>query len=211
MLAYRAETPFPGLMALPPVLGTALVLLFAGPATLVGRGLGLRPMLAVGLISYSLYLWHNPVLVFARHALVGPVPPLLATACIGLTFVLVWASWRYVEPPFRHSGTGARVWLPGPARMLGAPAAAIVVFVGLGVLGDRMKGFPDCFDPAHLALLEASEWNQVCLYQADKLPPDSEPMGCRPGMPSTDAAPKQAVLIGDSMASLGRAAVDRSA
>src|SRR5262249_35408336 len=64
--AYTPRTPFPGLAALPPCLGTALLIWSngrgeGGAPTLVGRVLSWRPVVFVGLISYSLYLWHWPL------------------------------------------------------------------------------------------------------------------------------------------------------
>ena len=64
--SYSAATPFPSAYALAPVIGTALVIMFAGPGTLVARALSLGPIVGLGLISYSAYLWHQPLFAFAR-------------------------------------------------------------------------------------------------------------------------------------------------
>lgn len=64
---FDDNTPFPGVWGLLPVVGTALVILFATPATLGGRLLGTRALVGTGLISYSAYLWHQPLLAFARQ------------------------------------------------------------------------------------------------------------------------------------------------
>ena len=66
ILAFDAATPFPSLYALVPVGGTALIILFGASGTWTARLLSLRPIVGIGLISYSLYLWHQPLFAFAR-------------------------------------------------------------------------------------------------------------------------------------------------
>ncbi|MEI5672042.1 MULTISPECIES: acyltransferase family protein [unclassified Nocardioides] len=98
--------PYPGVLALLPVLGTGAVLVAGAEATgrpaLVQRALGCRPLRFVGDASYSLYLWHWPVLVIAtQHA--GRDLRLGETlAMLGLSVLVALASWRLVEQPFRR-------------------------------------------------------------------------------------------------------------
>jgi peptidoglycan/LPS O-acetylase OafA/YrhL len=101
---YHAETPFPGLTALPPVIGTASVLFATSvtPATIVGRVLSLRPIVFVGLISYSLYLWHWPAIVFVRTYCGQFEWPQLLLAAVG-SVALAVLSWRFVETPVRQN------------------------------------------------------------------------------------------------------------
>ncbi|MFM8521021.1 MAG: acyltransferase family protein, partial [Acidimicrobiaceae bacterium] len=67
IVTYNRQTEFPGVFALLPTLGTALVIVFATQQTLTGRILSWKPLVGLGLISYSFYLWHQPLFVFARH------------------------------------------------------------------------------------------------------------------------------------------------
>jgi peptidoglycan/LPS O-acetylase OafA/YrhL len=111
IFTFHNRTPFPGFLALLPVGGTALVIAFAQRDTLVARFLSLRPLIFIGLLSYSAYLWHQPLFAFTRirfHSSMG-VP--LYLLLIILTFVLAYLSWRFVETPFRK---GFRV----PRRVL---------------------------------------------------------------------------------------------
>ena len=99
---YDGSTRFPGLGAVPPCLGAALIMFSSeSKPSLVGRILTFRPIVFVGLISYSLYLWHWPVLVFsqylARNAPAAGVRVLLLLVSIALAFL----TWKYVETPFR--------------------------------------------------------------------------------------------------------------
>ncbi len=102
VFSYDKATVFPGLTALAPVLGAALLIQCA-PGTLMGRLLATRPLVGIGLISYSLYLWHWPLIVFVNYAgdkvLHGPIQ----VAVIVCSIIIAWASWRYVERPFRDS------------------------------------------------------------------------------------------------------------
>lgn len=100
---YTFETRFPGLAALPPCLGAALVI-FSGDAkpTFVGRALALRPIVFIGLISYSLYLWHWPLLVFSKYISLETQSWKLRCTLLAASLVLAILSWRFVETPFRR-------------------------------------------------------------------------------------------------------------
>ena len=105
---YDHTLPFPGLLALPPVIGTALICLSAGPTTITARVLSLRWLVAIGLISYSAYLWHQPLFAFARIKLVDPSMLVMSTLSI-VALVMAYLSWRFVEQPFRaNSGLVTR-------------------------------------------------------------------------------------------------------
>lgn len=103
IFAYEKTTPFPSLWALAPVMGTALVLLSTDNKTLVGRILSFPVMVRVGLISYSAYLWHQPLFAFARIRLYENVPVNVYWLLIASTFTLAWLSWKFVEVPARRS------------------------------------------------------------------------------------------------------------
>ncbi|MES2707677.1 MAG: acyltransferase family protein [Verrucomicrobiota bacterium] len=103
IFAYTHATTFPGLGAVIPCVGTACIIYANGHGpTLVGRLLSWRPCVAVGLISYSLYLWHWPVLVFARILNVSLEPVWTRFALIAASVILGWLSWLLVETPFRR-------------------------------------------------------------------------------------------------------------
>jgi SGNH domain (fused to AT3 domains) len=107
---YDKETAFPGLAALPPVLGCALVIHAEGAfKTRVGALLSLPPVVFVGLISYSLYLWHWPVFALPSYVLMRATS-LGETALLAAAAVLIAAlSWRFVERPFRKGPHGSSV------------------------------------------------------------------------------------------------------
>lgn len=98
---FDGATPFPSLYALVPTIGAVLIILCATPATLVGRALGHRLPVGIGLISYSAYLWHQPLFAFARHRSLVPPDGSVYLALSAATLVLAYLSWRFVEQPFR--------------------------------------------------------------------------------------------------------------
>lgn len=137
---YDETTRFPGLSAVPVVLGTALIVLFAREETGAARLLALRPMVGIGLISYSAYLWHQPLFAFARIRSIGEPAPAIMAALVIASFVLAWASWRWVEMPFRR---GSASLLPRRPGLFGAAALASVAVLGIGLAGYLSQGFPD--------------------------------------------------------------------
>jgi peptidoglycan/LPS O-acetylase OafA/YrhL len=99
---YSEKTPFPGVYALAPTLGAALVIVFAKHQTLVGKVLGSKPFVAVGLVSYSAYLWHQPMFAFARHRSLNEPRMLLMAVLAMASLGLAYLTWRFVERPFRN-------------------------------------------------------------------------------------------------------------
>jgi hypothetical protein len=134
---YSDKTAWPGLYAAIPCLGTAILLaLHGGYQTPVARLLGLKPLVFIGLISYSLYLWHWPIFTFYRCALLRPLEAVEYTVLIGASSVLAWLSWRYVERPFRRKGAFQR------ATIFRLASASAAIMLAAGLTGYLAKGFP---------------------------------------------------------------------
>jgi len=102
VFAFTKATPFPGFYALVPTVGTVLIILFASQQTIVGRFVGNRAFVGVGLISYSAYLWHQPLFAFARHKSLTEPGPAVLLWLSALTLALAYLSWRFVENYFRN-------------------------------------------------------------------------------------------------------------
>lgn len=145
VVLVRAEAGFPGWQAVVPVLGSVLVLAGAGQGNAVNRALSLRGPVFVGLVSYSLYLWHWPVVSLSliwRGAFSGPAE---VAGWIALSFVLAVLSWRFVEQPFRRAPVGgARAW----PRVFGGVALASGVTLALAAVVFVKDGIASRFDAA---------------------------------------------------------------
>jgi peptidoglycan/LPS O-acetylase OafA/YrhL len=98
---------FPGIGALPAVLGAALLIAAVQAGERVSV-LEWRPVVFVGLISYSLYLWHWPLLALHHAVQIGPSPLKVRLGLCAIAFVLAWLSYRYIEMPFRRASVGNR-------------------------------------------------------------------------------------------------------
>jgi peptidoglycan/LPS O-acetylase OafA/YrhL len=164
---YDGATPFPG-WAIPPCLGAALII-FSSQAKLsfVGRMLAFKPVVFIGLISYSLYLWHWPVLVFARYVVresqwqgAGFRGALLVVA-----FALAVLSWRYVETPFRK-----RLVLQRRAGVFAFAAASTAAMIALGLFIHGGQGVPSRFPAEALRYANSREdhptWKFPSLQEA---------------------------------------------
>ncbi len=130
--SYDAETPFPGLAALVPVLGTVAVIA-AGAGISVftaGHWLSLRPATFVGDISYSVYLWHWPVIVAVPYLTGVDLRTTDKAVILAATLLLAWASTRWVETPLR----GADVLASAPWRSFVAALLGMSLLIGAAEL-----------------------------------------------------------------------------
>ena len=102
IFTFDETTPYPGIYSLLPVIGSALIVLFATKGTVLYSFFRLRILVAIGLISYSLYLWHQSLFAYARLA--SNAEPSLPEyfLMIILSFVFAYLSYRYVEAPYRN-------------------------------------------------------------------------------------------------------------
>lgn len=135
IFAFDRSTPFPGVFALVPTVGTALVILFASANSLAKRLLSIRVLVGIGLISYSAYLWHQPLLALARLRLVNEPSTAVMALLSAATFVLAYGTWRFVEQPFRHRSD------PTQKRFLAAVLSLTSALVVVGLIGYLEGGF----------------------------------------------------------------------
>lgn len=135
---YDHDTRFPGVAAILPCVGTALVIWANGHTlTSVGKLLTARPIVFIGLISYSLYLWHWPVFVFSKYPMLEPIPQAKRILLLLASMLLAVLTWRFVETPFRK-----RMLLKSRAQIFtfASITTAALLLAGLAVY--KMHGFP---------------------------------------------------------------------
>lgn len=134
-VAISSSTPFPGLNAVPSVFGTALLIRY-GQSGWVFHLLSSRPLVAVGKVSYSLYLWHWPVTVFWKYAVYDQLCYYDYLGMFLLSILLGFISWRIVEMPVRVSA----FWTQ--RRTFAFSGLGIVTLVLLGTMCVWCRGWP---------------------------------------------------------------------
>lgn len=175
---YDSTTLFPGWSAVPPVLGSALLILLANPTSATGRVLASGPFVFVGLLSYSAYLWHQPLFSLSRMQGFAEHGWLAYAALIGVTFALAWVSLRVVERPFRDKQRFTR------AQIYGVFFVGSAILIAAGLAGHLNQGFPNRFskevlavaatgapsplrDECHVEGIDARAPEQACRYFVD--------------------------------------------
>ena len=145
------QQPYPSAYTIIPVAGAMLIILFGQRGTVIAAALSSPLLVGIGLISYSTYLWHQPLFVFARLASPGE---LSLAARVGLTlasFGIGFLSWRYVEQPFRRSKSR---WLSTRRSLFAASAAGMALIAMLGAWVASQQGFVSWVNAKPLANLE---------------------------------------------------------
>jgi peptidoglycan/LPS O-acetylase OafA/YrhL len=205
LFVYTAYIPFPGIAALPPCLGAALIIAAGVYGTsMVGKLLSLRPVVFVGLISYSLYLWHWPVIVYQKMGLVlFPGAPRQVEKGITLLigFSVAVLSWYFVERPFRKPKGGSsrpKVFAWAAASTAAMALTALVLLMG--------NGMPSRFPARAVQIASyldnpdgADRWHyregECFLTSADNLT-DFKPASCL----HSDPTRENILILGDSHA-----------
>ncbi|NJM92574.1 MAG: acyltransferase, partial [Rhodospirillaceae bacterium] len=204
VLLYRENMPFPGLAALAPCIGAALLIHTGKDASLLAaQALSLGPVRFVGLISYSLYLWHWPVAVISRYVAFwygwDPDLKLHKLAVLALSFAAAILSWHFVERPFRQ-----RPYRLGSTAILSASAATMALLVvAAGIvypLSQRYWQMPDDAQRT-LAVLDTTSLttmrSRACLLRTEAEPfSQFDHTAC---LQLSDSKPDW-LLVGDSQA-----------
>ncbi len=202
VVGYSEATRFPGYNAIAPVLGACLILHGSvdRPA-LVNRVLSARPLVFVGLISYSLYLWHWPLVAFARYMTFRPFTVPEKAALVAASLGVSVLSWRFIEQPFR----GRPRLLPDRRRLFVMAGVVMVVASGIGEILYVTRGMPgrlEWFSPGILSritkerkdtpFLEQQDWDDTVIHLRE---------GVAPPIIGTHRTSPCFAILGDSHAS----------
>jgi len=133
VFGFDNQTPFPSLYALVPTVGAALIILCATPNTFLGKLLASGILVGIGLVSYGAYLWHYPIFSFLRYRALEPLSFSVLVAAMLMTFVLAYASWKFVELPFRNRSNFTR------RAVFSFALIGSLIFVGVGYAGIKMS------------------------------------------------------------------------
>lgn len=213
LFGLSESTPFPGVAAVLPCLGTALLIAAGGTPNGVSRMLSVRPLVGIGLVSYSLYLWHWPVIVFLQQRLGHDLRPAEALPAMAISFALAALSWRFVEQPVRRGR-----WPAARGPMFAAAAAMTALAGATGILIVRLDGVPGRL-PARVQAVLAPKADRSPFFQADCFsdnqtlaagrPIAGPDLGCPIGDPGSSSV--SFAVWGDSHAAALAPAVDAAA
>jgi peptidoglycan/LPS O-acetylase OafA/YrhL len=202
-LQLRDTMPFPGLLAAPPCLGAALLIWSLAPGQSGTQRFWLRRVMessllvGLGLISYSLYLWHWPLLAFWDYVNAGfsdRVDDAMRLVMVLLALAAAYASWRWVETPFRRPNAGTT-----RGRVFASAFAAAAVLVAAGFWMHENGGLPARWTPAQLRLAQAQSEMGVPGADGDAFERLKEGNLPRFGAAAADA-PLEVLVWGDSHA-----------
>ena len=130
----EAAKNFPYMLYLmPAVVGTILLIVFVTKETLTFRILSWRPLVGIGLISYSTYLWHQPLFAFSRNVYGDELPGLTLVILAVLSLVVGFASWKYVERPFRDKTKFSR------ASIFSLSAIGVMFFIASALVAVKYQ------------------------------------------------------------------------
>lgn len=132
---YDENTPFPSVYALVPVLGVVLLVLYADKETLAAKILSTKGFVGIGLISYSAYLWHQPLFAFAKIKMLEHPSTIIMFFLSVKSIALAYFSWEYIEKPFRNKALFSR------ARILIISVTGLLFFSMVGFAGHKTNGF----------------------------------------------------------------------
>ena len=191
VVIFDEHTPFPSVYTVLPLLGASLVIMFSRADNIVGKILSTKLMLWIGLISYSAYLWHQPILSFLRIYHRGAEFTLVDYLIYFIfTFGLAHLSYKFVENPFRKTKAKTIIVFAAAAFFLGC-------FVVMGFIGNKTDGF------LHQKIYNSSSINKDAFFDPlkekndyitllDKHTPDLLNL-------SFDNSKRKIVIIGDSV------------
>ncbi len=162
VLSYH-NVPYPGVYALAPVFGSVLIIVFAAPGTVVGSILASRILVALGLVSYSAYLWHQPLFAFARLSGFHDKNVGIFLALSVFAFIFAALTWKFVEQPFRNRQLVGR-------RFLVTSSSFAVLALGVVAIGGHLtSGYEQLYIATRLTPEEAGAYKLVASARTSTL------------------------------------------
>jgi peptidoglycan/LPS O-acetylase OafA/YrhL len=144
VVLFNKDIPFPGVYALMPTAGAVLAILFVTPETIAGKVLTTSVVVAIGLVSYSAYLWHQPILAFVRYRCIGEPSTFVLVGALVSALLLSYVTWRWVETPWRAKGKLSL------RQLITTASVCACALVAVGLLGHVNDGFVAGLSPAKM-------------------------------------------------------------
>ena len=136
IFSFNEETPFPSAFTLVPVIGSVLIILYADNRTFTAKILSTKILVGIGLISYSLYLWHQPIFAFARIYKQNIITDFESYIYVLLSIFLAFLTWKYVETPFRKKKNFSSF------KIFSYSVLMMIFFISIGLYFHASNGAP---------------------------------------------------------------------
>jgi hypothetical protein len=192
---YTERTAFPGLSALLPCLGAGLIIHAGecGPSS-ARAILSFRPLVFIGVISYSLYLWHWPIIVFCTYFCAGDLSDIWMTAAVASSVLMAFISFEFIERPFRGKDSAIT-----RRQVFSLGLAASLLMIGAGFAIDLSHGLPGRYDERTRELVlrntdRKDDYQEVCPNWKTKINSIADIAFCTMGPDSA----RKVMLWGDS-------------
>lgn len=150
IFTFDKDTPSPSIFLCIPVLGTILIILFSQQQTFITRILSSKLFVAVGLISYPAYLWHQPIFSFARIRFIDNMSTAMACAFVLATFTLAYLTWKFIEVPIRQNSVT-------PKFVFALSIFGSLLVISIGLLGILTQGGLRLHPLHHQVLFETTK------------------------------------------------------
>ena len=182
-----------------------------GGTAIVNKALAAKPLVFIGLISYSLYLWHWPLLAFSKYLMFRPFNGLESAGIIAASLAISTLSWKYIEQPFR----GKQMLLSDRKRLFVMSGIVMIGFTGIGGLIHLRNGMPgriDRFYPEMQATIQKAKQDTLWIKHGEWQKITARiGVGAMPPMVGAKNATPSFVLVGDSHARAMIPALSRQA
>jgi peptidoglycan/LPS O-acetylase OafA/YrhL len=157
--SYNNLTPFPSLYTLAPTVGAVLIIIFSTQTTTIGKLLGNNTLAGIGLISYSLYLWHWPLFVFARHKGIDTTDKVNLLFLVSIATVFSLITYKFIEIPFRDK-TKIRA-----NRFFLCTFSFSALFVAFALISNVTNGFSFRLEDEQKRILSYNNYNIESIYR----------------------------------------------
>jgi len=192
MIGFQISTPHPSFYTLIPTIGAAIIIWFGGKGDICSRLLSSKLLVGIGVISYSIYLWHQPILVFLRFHNAGQLSDFAQFFYIPITLVVAYLSWLYIEKPFLNQ------LIISKTKLLYTLFAAALLLIILGLtlyFYTRIHRFLTLPESVITSLTIKPDTNCSYSYDSEKLR-DAQLTYCSIGEPNAKLI--DFAIIGDS-------------
>ena len=157
VIFFNSSTPFPSIYTLIPICGTVLLIISSPRKTFVNKILSAQPLVGIGLISYSVYLWHQPLLAFSRIIKSNSLSNTETIIILFFSIFLGYLSWKFIEAPFRNRN------ILFTRTIFKYTLLSSIFLVCIGSIIISNNGFPSRYSSDEIKLVEPKKFDlSIC-------------------------------------------------